>query len=157
MRPQPHSETPNHIRDSVEAVLDYKGWGSAATLTDEFIVRDAVCGALSNSPANADRVELLKSLCDDYQFMVDVIRREIEYRKGNLTGVTTMPDEKPIIKTVFHSSGEVAHEFGLARNNVKSKQWRDSNNFPYRQFQDGGKVTYYRNEIEEWSRNRERK
>ena len=156
MRPQSHSETPNHIRDSVEALLDFKGWASATTLTDEFIVRDAVCGALSNSPANADRVELLKSMCDDYQFMVNALRREIEYRKGFPVVVSTRPGEEPTIKNVFHSSEEVAQEFGLARNSVKSKQWRDSNDFPYRQFQEGGKVTYYRDEIEEWCRERKK-
>ena len=126
------------------------------TLTDEFVVRDAVCGAISDAPANIDRAGLLESLCEDYRFIVEALRNEIDYRKGYPVGVTAKPDDKPAIKNVFHSSDEVAHEFGLARNNVKSKQWRDANNFPYRQFKESGKVTYYRDEIEEWSRNRKK-
>jgi hypothetical protein len=51
----------------------------------------------------------------------------------------------------------VAFEFGLVGNEVKNKQWRDANKFPYRQFKEGGKVTYFRDEIEEWRRRRENK
>ena len=35
-------------------------------------------------------------------------------------------------------------------NNVKDKQWRDRNGFPYSQISKGGKVVFYTDEIEEW-------
>ena len=46
---------------------------------------------------------------------------------------------------------EVCNEFRLSKNNIKDKQWRDKNKFPYHQ--DGGaysSVRYNRQEINEW-------
>ena len=46
---------------------------------------------------------------------------------------------------------EVCKEFRLSKNNVKSREWRNKNNFPYHQ--DGGaysSVQYNRAEITEW-------
>ena len=54
-------------------------------------------------------------------------------------------EEKSVLTTK-----EVAERFGLPLNNVKDKQWRDRNGFPYRQFSRGGKVVFYTDEIEEW-------
>lgn len=45
---------------------------------------------------------------------------------------------------------EVAERFGLAMNNVKDKQWRDRNGFPYSQISKGSKVVFYADEVEEW-------
>ena len=45
---------------------------------------------------------------------------------------------------------EVAERFGLPMNNVKDKQWRDRNGFPYSQISKGGKVVYYVDDVAEW-------
>ena len=49
---------------------------------------------------------------------------------------------------------EVAERFGLPFNNVKDKQWRDRNDFPYTQLGKGGKVVYYADDVMEWVENR---
>ena len=118
--PQIHNRTPNYLRNSIEALLNHKGWASSTTLTDEFVVRDAVCGAISNAPAT-DRTKLLESLCEDFQFIVDALSREIEYRNGYPVIEPVRVVEKSEHKTIFHSPKEVADEFGLVENNVKSK------------------------------------
>lgn len=56
-------------------------------------------------------------------------------------------------KSVLNVS-EVVERFGLPYNNVKDKQWRDRNGFPYRQVSKGGKVVFYTDEIEEWLESR---
>ena len=49
---------------------------------------------------------------------------------------------------------EVANLYGLPYNNVKDKQRRDKNDFPYQQCIKGGKVVFYADEVEEWVKKR---
>ncbi len=49
---------------------------------------------------------------------------------------------------------EVAERFGLPYNNVKDKQWRDRNGFPYTQYGKGSKVVFFTDEVAEWVENR---
>jgi hypothetical protein len=49
---------------------------------------------------------------------------------------------------------EVCKEFRLPKNNIKSKEWRDNNSFPYHQTSKGSKVTFNRKEIEKWVKTR---
>lgn len=51
---------------------------------------------------------------------------------------------------------EVAELFGIPLNNVKDKQWRDRNGFPYSQISRGGKVVFYTDEVKAWLENRGR-
>jgi len=62
---------------------------------------------------------------------------------------STRKQEKVMEKSVLNVK-EVAERFGLAINNVKDKQWRDRNGFPYQQCIKGGKVIFYADEVEEW-------
>ena len=61
---------------------------------------------------------------------------------------------KKIVESSYLDGHQVHEMFGIAYNNIKSKQWRDENNFPYRQpTGEGGRVVYIREEVEEWIKN----
>lgn len=66
------------------------------------------------------------------------------------TGNASTKERERVMEKSVLNVKEVAERFGLSMNNVKDKQWRDRNDFPYKQFIKGGKVVFYADEVEEW-------
>ena len=90
------------------------------------------------------------------------LKKAYEYFKNPPIIKIVAPVQTSEIKTQHNNSysppitdwltlDEVCKEFRLSKNNIKSRQWRDKNNFPYHQ--DGGaysSIQYNRTEITEW-------
>lgn len=116
---------------------------------------DAIIGALSGADyPKVVREDLLNNLISDCDIIketterINLLRGQILNEKTPTAPITIMQDTKPT-KSDWMNLDEVCKEFNLAKNNVKSKKWRDDNKFPYKN-PTGGKLTFNRKEVEEW-------
>lgn len=119
---------------------------------------DAIIGALSGVDyPKVIRDDLLSNLITDCDIIkettqrVKSLREQIKNPNTVTAPITLIQDTKPILSD-WMEIDEICSEFKLPKNNIKSKEWRDKNNFPYRN-PTGGKVTFNRKEVEKWINN----
>ena len=116
---------------------------------------DAIIGALSGVDyPKVIRDDLLSNLITDCDIIKETTQRAKSYREQIKNPntvkapITLIQDTKPTLSD-WMKIDEICSEFKLSKNNIKSKEWRDKNNFPYRN-PTGGKVTFNRKEVETW-------
>ena len=116
---------------------------------------DAICGALSGADyPKVVRDDLLSNLITDCDIIkgtterVKSLRVQIQNPIIVTAPTTRIQDTKPTLSD-WMEIDEVCSEFKLSKGNIKSKKWRDDNNFPYRN-PTGGKLTFNRKEVEKW-------
>ena len=116
---------------------------------------DAIIGALSGVDyPKVIRDDLLSNLITDCDIIkettqrVKSLREQIKNPNTVTAPITLIQDTKPILSD-WMEIDEICSEFKLPKNNIKSKEWRDKNKFPYRN-PTGGKVTFNRKEVEKW-------
>ena len=119
---------------------------------------DAIIGALSGVDyPKVVRDDLLSYLITDCDIIkgttqrVKSLREQIKSPNTVTAPITLIQDAKPTLSD-WMQIDEICSEFKLPKNNIKSKEWRDKNNFPYRN-PTGGKVTFNRKEVEKWINN----
>ena len=119
---------------------------------------DAIIGALSGADyPKVVRNELLNNLITDCDTIKEVtekvksLREQVLNESTAIAPVTILQDTKP--SSDWMQIDEVCTEFKLAKNNIKSKKWRNDNNFPYHN-PTGGKLTFNRKEVEKWINDR---
>ncbi len=122
------------------------------------ILSDAIIGALSGADyPKVVRNDLLNNLITDCDTIKEItekvksLREQVLNESTAKAPVTILQDTKPL--SDWMQIDEVCTEFKLAKNNIKSKKWRDENNFPYHN-PTGGKLTFNRKEVEKWINDR---
>lgn len=118
---------------------------------------DAIFGALSGADyPKVVREDLLENLIADCDTIKETTKKVKTLREQALnvaTAPVTIIQDNKIPSSDWLEIDEVCNEFKLPKNNIKSKKWRDDNNFPYRN-PTGGKLSFNRKEVEEWLKSR---
>ena len=116
----------------------------------------AMAGAMSglNYP-EVSRPELLQSFIDNCSLFQGTGKKLIEIcYNQDVTHVAKEqePQNKPISEKIWLNIDEVCERFGLPKSNIKDRQWRDDNQFPYIQTACKGRVTFNAKDVEKWMR-----
>ena len=119
---------------------------------------DAIMGALSGLDyPKYVREDLLNDLIGDCDIIRDTTQKA-KIAREQIQNIATAP--VTIMESASPSSSDwmdidgVCKEFKLSKNNIKSREWRENNNFPSHQTSIGSKVTFNRKEVEEWMKSR---
>ena len=145
-------EDKDYLKEMFECYFRFRKMNSVLPIERLF---DAIIGALSGADyPKVVRDDLLSNLISDCEIIKETTqkvkssREQILNRNIATAPTTIIQDTKPSISD-WMNLNEICQEFNLAKNNIKSKEWRDKNKFPYRN-PTGGKVTFNRKEVEKW-------
>ena len=145
-------EEKDYLKEMFECYFRFRKMNSELPIER---LSDAIIGALSGVDyPKVIRDDLLSNLITDCDIIKETTQRAKSYReqikKPNTVKapITLIQDTKPTLSD-WMEIDEICSEFKLSKSNIKSKEWRDKNNFPYRN-PTGGKVTFNRKEVETW-------
>ena len=133
-------------------VIAMRGYANMETsnLIDYITSADNAGGMALMSYQQLDQM-LLRSV-DKAISIVEVMLGEGETKEEDaVKTVVEVPATPAVPMSDWMGVDEVCERYRLAKNNVKSRQWRMNNGFPTHQ--DGGaysKVTFHSKEVEEW-------
>lgn len=119
-------------------------------------INDAINSALYGLDFGFNRTEYLHKLVGGLDEITKVANHALQQReldKHYWNGEYKQEVEKTVKQEVM-TLDDVIMEFGLARNSVKDKKWRDKHDFPYKQMTANSSVIYYRSEIQKWAEER---
>ena len=143
-------EDRDYLKEMFECYFQYRKKNSKLPIDR---LSDAILGALSGLDyPKVVREDLLNDLITDCETIKETTKR-VKSLREQIQGIVTAPltiiqDTKPSLSD-WMNIDEVCIEFKLAKNNIKSKKWRDDYKFPYHN-PTGGKLTFNRKEVEEW-------
>lgn len=148
-------EEKDYLKEMFESYFRFRKMNSELPIER---LSDAIIGALSGVDyPKVVRDDLLINLIADCDIIkgttqrVKSLREQIKNPNTVTAPITLIQDTKPTLSD-WMEIDEICSEFKLPKNNIKSKEWRDKNNFPYRN-PTGGKVTFNRKEVEKWINN----
>lgn len=143
------------LKEMFECYFRFRKMNSEITIER---LSDAIMGALSGLDyPKYVREDLLNDLTEDCDIIKETTQK-VKIAREQIQNTTTAP--VTITEDANSSSSDwmdidgVCKEFKLSRNNIKSREWRENNNFPSHQTSIGSKVTFNRKEVEEWIKSR---
>ncbi len=148
-------EERDFLKEMFECYFRFRKMSSEITIER---LSDAIIGALSGLDyPKYVREDLLNDLTEDCDIIKETTQK-VKIAREQIQNTTTAP--VTITEDANSSSSDwmdidgVCKEFKLSRNNIKSREWRENNNFPSHQTSIGSKVTFNRKEVEEWIKSR---
>lgn len=148
-------EERDFLKEMFECYFRFRKMNSEITIER---LSDAIMGALSGLDyPKYVREDLLNDLTGDCDIIKETAQK-VKIAREQIQNTTTAP--VTIIEDANSSSSDwmdidgICKEFKLSRNNIKSREWRENNNFPSHQTSIGSKVTFNRKEVEEWIKSR---
>ena len=145
-------EDKDYLKEMFECYFRFRKMNSELPIER---LSDAIIGELSGVDyPKVIRDDLLSNLITDCDIIkgttkrVKSLREQIKSPNTVTAPITLIQDAKPTLSD-WMQIDEICSEFKLPKNNIKSKEWRDKNNFPYHN-PTGGKVTFNRKEVETW-------
>ena len=148
-------EERDYLKEMFECYFRFRKMNSEIPLER---LSDAITGALSGLDyPKYVREDLLNDLIGDCDIIKETTQK-VKIAREQILNTTTAP--VTIIEEAKSSSSDwmdidgVCKEFKLSKNNIKSREWRKNNKFPYHQTSIGSKVTFNRKEVEEWTKSR---
>jgi hypothetical protein len=148
-------EERDFLKEMFECYFRFRKMNSEITIER---LSDAIIGALSGLDyPKYVREDLLNDLtgdCDIIKETTQKVKIAREQILNTITAPVTIIEEAKSSSSDWMDIDGVCREFKLSRNNIKSREWRENNNFPSYQTSIGSKVTFNRKEVEEWIKSR---
>ena len=148
-------EERDFLKEMFECYFRFRKMNSEITIER---LSDAIIGALSGLDyPKYVREDLLNDLtgdCDTIKETTQKVKIAREQILNTITAPVTIIEEAKSSSSDWMDIDGVCREFKLSRNNIKSREWRENNNFPSYQTSIGSKVTFNRKEVEEWIKSR---
>lgn len=148
-------EERDFLKEMFECYFRFRKMNSEITIER---LSDAIMGALSGLDyPKYVREDLLNDLtgdCDIIKETTQKVKIAREQILNTITAPVTIIEEAKSSLSDWMDIDGVCREFKLSRNNIKSREWRENNNFPSYQTSIGSKVTFNRKEVEEWIKSR---
>ena len=148
-------EERDFLKEMFECYFRFRKMNSEITIER---LSDDIIGALSGLDyPKYVREDLLNDLtgdCDTIKETTQKVKIAREQILNTITAPVTIIEEAKSSSSDWMDIDGVCREFKLSRNNIKSREWRENNNFPSYQTSIGSKVTFNRKEVEEWIKSR---